>query len=88
MLHEFWKRKEADQIADGKKALDEMRRNHESEERNTIKHLENTLPSKVKESAELLNLRKMEEHMSKQKLYVDAHQVKTRIAEMLRDETN
>ena len=33
------------------------------------------LSTKVKESSELLNLRKMEEQMAKQKNYVEAHRV-------------
>ena len=32
--------------------------------------MEKQLPYKVKESSEFLNLKKMEEHMAKQKLYI------------------
>lgn len=35
--------------------------------RSTEEELDEKLPKKLKESSELLNLRKMEEHMAKQK---------------------
>ena len=33
-------------------------------------------------------MRKMEEHMAKQKRYMDAHQVQARIAELLKQESS
>ena len=49
----------------------ELRHNNELE---TKKHeLEVQLPMKVKESSECLNLRKMEEHMAKQRKYISLY---------------
>ena len=43
--------------------------------------LDRQLPKKVKESSELLNLRKMEEHMAKQKKYFSHYSVLLRPTE-------
>ena len=42
---------------------------HDSDIKKMTEDLDRQLPVKVKESSELLNLRKMEEHMAKQKKY-------------------
>lgn len=44
-----------------------MLKRHENEIDKLKEDLERQLPTKVKESSECLNLRKMEEHMAKQK---------------------
>ena len=48
----------------------EMLERHAKEIEETKKELDVQLSPKVKESSELLNLRKMEEHMVKQKMYL------------------
>lgn len=45
----------------------EMSDRHMDELAKTSAELDATLPKKLKESSELLNLRKMEEHMAKQR---------------------
>lgn len=45
-----------------------MTERHKKEQSETLKELEVQYSPKVKESSELLNLRKMEEHMVKQKM--------------------
>jgi gamma-glutamyl phosphate reductase len=44
--------------------------------------LEATLPAKYKQSVELLNLRKIQDQMAKQKNYQQAHQVQVRAQEL------
>ena len=44
--------------------------------------MEKSISLKYKDSSELLNLKKMEEHMAKQKNYVEAHKVQAKIAAM------
>ena len=46
-----------------------MQGRHQTELEALRNDLEKQLPYKVKESSEFLNLKKMEEHMAKQKLY-------------------
>lgn len=46
---------------------EDLKKKHWEEQEKTKEHLNATLPVKVKESSDLLNLRKMEEHMAKQK---------------------
>ena len=62
---------------------------HDAEQQKLRDDLGNQLPTKNKESSELLNLRKMEEHMVKQKKYlffwhsyVEANKVQARIKEL------
>lgn len=50
--------------------------------------LEKTISLKYKESSELLNLKKMEEHMAKQKNYVEAHKVQCKINAMDKEESD
>ena len=45
-----------------------MQAKHQNELDSLRNELEKQLPYKVKESSEFLNLKKMEEHMAKQKL--------------------
>ena len=66
-FNHFWNKKAADVEADGRKQEEEMTARHRQEQADERKHLEVHFPAKLKESSELLNLRKMEEHMVKQK---------------------
>ena len=43
--------------------------------KNFEQEIEKSLPQKPKESAELLNLRKVEEQLAQQKEYIEAHKV-------------
>ncbi|KAM3142968.1 hypothetical protein pb186bvf_005031 [Paramecium bursaria] len=54
----------------------------------TVDELEATLPYKPKESSELLNLRKIEEHLAKQKNYVEAHQIQIKRSKLEQDEVS
>ena len=47
-----------------------MQARHQNEVDNMKNEMEKQLPYKVKESSEFLNLKKMEEQMAKQKLYL------------------
>ena len=47
-----------------------MQARHQNEVDNMKSEMEKQLPYKVKESSEFLNLKKMEEQMAKQKLYL------------------
>ena len=49
--------------------------------------LEETLPLVIKQSTELLNLRKIEETLAKKKKYQDAHHIQTRADKLHAKET-
>lgn len=53
--------------ADGQRLERDMADRHQRELKESKEELDRQLPIKLKESSELLNLRKMEEHMAKQK---------------------
>jgi hypothetical protein len=55
---------------------------HKQDQEAMRQDLEKTVPQKNKDSSELLNLKKMEEHMAKQKNYVEAHKVQARVQAM------
>lgn len=59
-----------------------METRHNEELHQTEDKLQKTISVKYKESSELLNLKKMEEHMAKQKNYVEAHKVQCKITAM------
>ena len=54
---------------EGDKMSKDMQNRHQTELDALKNDMEKQLPFKVKESSEFLNLKKMEEHMAKQKLY-------------------
>lgn len=65
----FWNKRAADIESEGKKSEEEMGARHKQEQADERKQFEVHFSPKLKESSELLNLRKMEEHMVKQKKY-------------------
>ncbi len=69
-FNNFWNKNEADINNEAKQREKEMLERHKNEQNETLKELEVQYSPKVKESSELLNLRKMEEHMVKQKMYL------------------
>lgn len=52
-----------------------MEEKHTQDLEHNRQNLESTLPAKYKQSTELLNLRKIQDQMAKQKSYQQAHQV-------------
>ena len=69
-FNDFWNKNEDDINNEAKQREKEMLERHKNEQNETLKELEVQYSPKVKESSELLNLRKMEEHMVKQKMYL------------------
>lgn len=51
--------------------------------KNFEQELEKSLPMKPKESAELLNLKKIEEQLAQQKEYIEAHKVQQKRLQMV-----
>jgi hypothetical protein len=68
-MNEYWEGKMADFLNEGDRLLSEMSIRHTEECHKTRENMNSQLTLKVKESSELLNLRKMEEQMAKQKKY-------------------
>jgi hypothetical protein len=64
----FWDKKLAEFTQEGDKLAKDMESRHQTDADNLRADMEKQLPFKVKESSEFLNLKKMEEHMAKQKL--------------------
>lgn len=60
----------ADYSSEGERQTKDMEERHRQDADNTRANLEKQLSTKVKESSEFLNLKKMEESMAKQKMYI------------------
>ena len=67
-FNDFWDKKIGQYNQEGEKLTRDMQAKHQNELDSLRNELEKQLPYKVKESSEFLNLKKMEEHMAKQKL--------------------
>ena len=65
----YYSKKEEELREESQLMEKEMSDRHMEEIAKTEAELNETLPKKLKESSELLNLRKMEEHMAKQRKY-------------------
>ncbi len=68
-FNDFWDKKIQQYSQEGERLIRDMQAKHQLELDNLKNDMEKQLPYKVKESSEYLNLKKMEEHMAKQKLY-------------------
>ena len=68
-FNKYWDDTENKINSDCQQHEKEMCDRHNKEIEDTKKELDTHLSPKTKESSELLNLRKMEEHMVKQKMY-------------------
>ena len=66
-FNKFWDDKMGQFTSQSKTMEQDLKKKHDDELAKTKANLDQTLPVKVKESSELLNLRKMQEHMAKQK---------------------
>ena len=64
----FWDKKMNDYESEGNKMANDLEGKHQQDLENLRNQMEKDLPYRVKESSEFLNLKKMEEHMAKQKL--------------------
>lgn len=69
-FNDFWDKKINEYGLEGDKLIADMEGRHQIEFESLKGDMEKQLPYKVKESSEYLNLKKMEEHMAKQKLYL------------------
>ncbi|KAM3134506.1 hypothetical protein pb186bvf_013320 [Paramecium bursaria] len=85
-FNEFWDQKMAEFDQEASKVRDQTLKRHDEELQTFTEELENSIPVKPKDSAELLALRKTEEQLAKQENYMEAHQIQNRILQTERDE--
>lgn len=64
----LWGKKLIDYMQEGDKLIKDFQAKQQAELESHRNQLQKQLPYKVKESPEFLNLKKMEQHMAKQKL--------------------
>eukprot|EP01017_Pseudomicrothorax_dubius_P018650 TRINITY_DN2059_c0_g1_i1.p1 TRINITY_DN2059_c0_g1~~TRINITY_DN2059_c0_g1_i1.p1 ORF type:complete len:293 (-),score=108.02 TRINITY_DN2059_c0_g1_i1:139-1017(-) len=85
-FNEFWDKKMQQFSEEAAQAEQEMTARHQEELAKFEEELNNSLPPQPKGSSELLNLRKIEENLARQKDYVEAHKVQQKCLEMEREE--
>ena len=56
---------------------------HEQEMRALLSKADASIPSRPKDSSDLLNLRRIEQHLIRQNQYVEAHRIQLKIREMV-----
>lgn len=71
----FWDRKMEEYINEAKKIEESLLLKQTEFYKNFEQEIEKSIPLKPKESAELLNLKKIEEQLAQQKEYIEAHKV-------------
>ncbi|CAD8133990.1 unnamed protein product [Paramecium pentaurelia] len=82
----FWDQKMIEFDQEAQKVKEQTLQRHEDELRQFSEELENSIPIKPKDSAELLALRKTEEQLAKQENYMEAHLIQQKILAQERDE--
>ncbi|CAD8049387.1 unnamed protein product [Paramecium sonneborni] len=82
----FWDQKMIEFDQEAQKVKEQTLQRHEDELRQFSEELENSIPVKPKDSAELLALRKTEEQLAKQENYMEAHLIQQKILAQERDE--
>ncbi|CAD8176803.1 unnamed protein product [Paramecium octaurelia] len=85
-FNQFWDQKMVEFDNEAQKVKEQTLQRHEEELRQFSEELENSLPVKPKDSAELLALRKTEEQLARQENYLEAHVIQSRIQAQERDE--
>ena len=71
----FWDKKLEEYISEAKKIEESLLIKQAEFYKTFEQEIEKSIPLKPKESAELLNLRKVEEQLAVQKEYIEAHKV-------------
>ncbi|CAD8135968.1 unnamed protein product [Paramecium pentaurelia] len=85
-FNEFWDQKMSEFDQEAQRVKEQVLQRHDEELKQFTDELENSIPVKPKDSAELLSLRKTEESLAKQENYQEAHITQQRILSMERDE--
>ncbi|CAD8075668.1 unnamed protein product [Paramecium sonneborni] len=85
-FNQFWDQKMSEFDSEAQKVKEQTLQRQEDELRQFSEELENSLPVRPKDSAELLALRKTEEQLARQENYLEAHVIQSRIQAQERDE--
>ncbi|CAD8099940.1 unnamed protein product [Paramecium primaurelia] len=85
-FNQFWDNKMVNFNEEAKQVEIELQNRQQNEYKQLQEELERTTPYKPKESSEILNLKKIEEHLAKQKNYVEAHTIQNKRAQLEEEE--
>ncbi|KRX04140.1 hypothetical protein PPERSA_08355 [Pseudocohnilembus persalinus] len=85
-FNEFWDKKMQEFDEEAIKIKDDLIERQEDEYYKIEQELQKTISLRPKESSEILNLRKIEQNLAKQKSYQEAHQVQQKIKQLEKKE--
>eukprot|EP01017_Pseudomicrothorax_dubius_P016473 TRINITY_DN186_c0_g1_i3.p1 TRINITY_DN186_c0_g1~~TRINITY_DN186_c0_g1_i3.p1 ORF type:complete len:245 (-),score=94.23 TRINITY_DN186_c0_g1_i3:362-1096(-) len=74
-FNEFWDKKMEDFQSEAAKAENELLQRHHEETARFTDELIKSLPERPKDTSEILNMRKIEESLARQRDYIEAHKV-------------
>ncbi|KAL4508358.1 hypothetical protein ABPG72_003662 [Tetrahymena utriculariae] len=87
-FNEFWDKKMAEFNEEAKNIETELIQRQDDEYQRVSEELEKAVPFVPKDSSEVLNLMKMEEHLAKQNRYLEAHQIQQKRIQLQKEEGN
>eukprot|EP01017_Pseudomicrothorax_dubius_P038119 TRINITY_DN5672_c0_g1_i1.p1 TRINITY_DN5672_c0_g1~~TRINITY_DN5672_c0_g1_i1.p1 ORF type:complete len:309 (-),score=117.76 TRINITY_DN5672_c0_g1_i1:162-1088(-) len=85
-FNEFWDKKMLDFQEEAAKAENELLSRHQEELTKFAEELEKSLPDRPKDSSEILNLRRIEESLARQREYIEAHKVQQKCNSIVMEE--
>lgn len=85
-FNEFWDKKMAEFNEQAAAIEEQMMLRHQEEMRKFLEELEMSIPTKPRDSAEILNLRRIQQTLAKQKDYIEAHKIQQQCMKLERVE--
>jgi len=85
-FNEFWDKKMEEFNEQARTIEEQMIYRHQEEMTKFIEELDMSIPTKPRDSAEILNLRKLQQILAKQKDYIEAHKIQQQCMKLERQE--
>lgn len=85
-FNEFWDKKMIEFNEQAQIIEEQMITRHQQEMSKFLEDLDNSLPPKPKDSTELLNLKRIQENLARQKDYIEAHKIQQKCNQLEKDE--
>jgi hypothetical protein len=87
-FNDFWDKKMMEFNEQAQQIEEQMLNKHHQELTKFLEELDTNLPVKPKDSVELLNLRKIQENLARQKEYIEAHKIQQKCTSLEREEND
>mmetsp|Transcript_25347 Transcript_25347/g.22386 ORF Transcript_25347/g.22386 Transcript_25347/m.22386 type:complete len:292 (+) Transcript_25347:23-898(+) len=87
-FNEFWDKKMQEFNDQAQVIEEQMIQRHQEEMKKFLEELEMTISTRPRDSAELLNMRRIQENLAKQKEYIEAHKVQQKCYQLEKQEAD